>query len=87
MAGFTYFFWTVAQDLPAPNQVVRESGYGTKIFDRHGELLYDFYHDQRREPFTLDEVSPHLIHATVAIEDKDFYNHQGFDYLTILRIP
>ena len=87
MAGFTYFFWYIAKDLPAPDQVVRETGFSTKIYDRHGVLLYDFYQDQRREPFTLDQVSQNLINATIAVEDKEFYDHHGFDYLTILRIP
>ena len=87
IGAFTAFFWYIAKDLPAPNQVVRSSGYSTKIYDRHGELLYDFFQDQRREAFNLDQVSPNLINATIAIEDKDFYNHQGFDFLTIVRIP
>jgi penicillin-binding protein 1C len=50
-------------------------------------LLYDFYQDQRREPFEIGEVGANLINATIAIEDKDFYKHAGFDYLTIVRIP
>ncbi|MBQ6437937.1 transglycosylase domain-containing protein [bacterium] len=87
LVAFTLFFWSVAASLPAPNQVVRDSGFSTKIYDRHGELLYDFYADAWREPFTLDQVSPHLINATVAVEDKDFYKHSGFDFLTIVRIP
>ena len=87
LGGFTYFFWSIARDLPAPNQVVRETGYSTKIYDRHGVLLYDFFQDQRREPFTIDQASKHLIDATIAVEDKEFYEHHGFDYLTILRIP
>ena len=31
----------------------------------------------------LEDISPHLIDATIAIEDKNFYKHQGFDYLRI----
>jgi len=33
----------------------------------------------------LDEVSENLINATIAIEDKNFYSHDGFDYLRILK--
>lgn len=32
---------------------------------------------------SLDEISPHLINATINTEDKYFYNHIGFDYLRI----
>lgn len=31
----------------------------------------------------LENISPYLINATVALEDKNFYNHKGFDYLRI----
>lgn len=33
----------------------------------------------------LNEISNHLINATLAIEDKNFYSHQGFDFLRILK--
>lgn len=84
---FCFIFWRVALALPAPNQVVRQSGFDNKIYDRHGELLYDFFTDQRREAFSLSEVGTHLINATIAVEDKDFYQHKGFDFLTLVRIP
>lgn len=87
MVGFIVFFWSVASQLPAPGQVVRQDGFSTRIFDRNGVLLYDFYQDQRREPIDIAQMSKNLLNATIAVEDKDFYNHGGFDYLTILRIP
>lgn len=31
----------------------------------------------------IDDISPNLINATIALEDKNFYNHNGFDYLRI----
>lgn len=33
----------------------------------------------------LDEISDYLIEATISIEDKNFYRHQGFDYLRIAK--
>ena len=33
----------------------------------------------------LDNISDNLINATISIEDKNFYNHQGFDYLRIAK--
>ena len=32
-------------------------------------------------------MGTHLINATIAVEDKDFYQHKGFDFLTLVRIP
>jgi penicillin-binding protein 1C len=34
---------------------------------------------------TLDRISPHLIHATLASEDNDFYEHAGVDWSAMAR--
>lgn len=83
---FGLFAW-YSRDLPKPGQVVRREGFSTKIFDRNGTLLYDLFDTERRNPINISSVPEHLKHATVAIEDKDFYKHRGFDILTVLRIP
>ena len=33
----------------------------------------------------VDDISENLIQATLSIEDKNFYKHNGFDYLRILK--
>ncbi len=71
--------------LPSPDQVVRRDGFATQILDRNGKSLYDIYQDQRRNPTTLDQVPLYLRQATIAIEDKNFYKHQGFDPMGFLR--
>ncbi len=78
------FAWC-ARDLPHPDKVVRREGFTTKIFDRNGELLYDVYSQERRIPIKIDQVPKHLRNATIAIEDKNFYKHKGFDPLGWLR--
>lgn len=75
----------MAFNLPSPDKIVRKEGFSTKILDRNGEVLYDIFANQRRTPVTLDEVPLYLRQATIAIEDKNFYKHQGFDPLGILR--
>jgi len=65
--------------LPPPDQIVRREGFSTKILDRNGELLYDIFADERRTPVDIDEVPDYLRQATIAIEDKNFYKHGGFD--------
>jgi 1A family penicillin-binding protein len=81
----TVLFAWYAKDLPQPDKVVRREGFATKILDRNGELLYDVFADQRRTPVTLDQVPQDLREATVAIEDKNFYKHEGFDPLGYVR--
>lgn len=79
-------FLLVARDLPDPNQVQRKSGYSTVILDREGEeVLFDLYTDENRKFTPLEEIPEYLQQATVAVEDKDFYKHQGFDIMGMLR--
>ena len=83
---FGLFAW-FSRDLPKPGQVVRRDGFSTKFYDREGALLYDLFDSERRNPITIGQIPDSLKHATIAVEDKDFYKHQGFDVLTVIRIP
>ncbi|MEK7065618.1 MAG: transglycosylase domain-containing protein, partial [Patescibacteria group bacterium] len=78
------FAW-YAKDLPRPDKVVRSEGLSTVVLDRNGEKLYDIFEDENRIPVKWEDVPEHLKHATVAIEDKDFYKHQGLSTLGIIR--
>jgi len=78
------FIW-YARDLPRPDKIVRREGFSTKIYDRHEKLLYDVFADQRRTPIPLEKVPEYLRQATIAIEDKNFYKHRGFDPFGIFR--
>ena len=83
---FTLLFVWYAKDLPVPGKLTsREISLSTKIYDRNGDLLYDVYGDQNRTWVPLSEIPLFLRQATIAIEDKDFYKHQGFDPFGFLR--
>lgn len=82
--GLIMFAW-FAKDLPQPGKVVRREGFSTKIYDRSGTLLYNVFADQRRTPIELAETPEYLRQATVAVEDKNFYQHEGFDPLGTVR--
>lgn len=86
VVGVAVFAW-FAKDLPSPdqleNRVIAES---TKIYDRTGEhLLYETGKDVRRTYTKIEDISPYMIQASVALEDKNFYNHYGFDPIALLR--
>jgi penicillin-binding protein, 1A family len=53
------------------------------LFDSDNEVF--FQGSGSREWIGLDDISPHLIEATINTEDKNFYKHIGFDYLRILK--
>jgi penicillin-binding protein 1C len=55
----------------------------TFLYDRNGELLAELYSEGRRSWVAIDQISPHLIDATVATEDATFYINTGIDPLRI----
>jgi penicillin-binding protein 1A len=57
----------------------------TKILDVNGTLVTEFASDEKRELVSLSELPRHLIHAVLAREDPDFYNHRGFSIRGITR--
>lgn len=75
----------VALTLPSPDKIVRSEGFSTKILDRNGKVLYDIYENERRTAISLSEIPNYVKEATIAIEDKNFYTHQGFDPFGMLR--
>ena len=52
------------------------------LYDNEKQMLKA---DNSNDWISIKEISPNLIDATIAIEDKNFYKHQGFDYLRIVK--
>ncbi len=80
---------TFADEIPSENAIREQllnKGENSKIFDRNGQLLYTFKDpDRDREYITIDEITPEIIAAVIAIEDQDFYVHQGINYVALVR--
>ena len=54
-----------------------------QIFDNSSTLITQ---GSSSENWTkLENISHYLIDATISVEDKNFYEHQGFDYLRIIK--
>lgn len=74
---FVYFF--IFYNLPNPYKLVdyKAIPLSTQIYDRNGKLLYEIFKEQNRTAVKLKDLPPHVLQATIAIEDKDFYRHGG----------
>ncbi len=81
----TVVFAVFSFGLPDPNKVVRRDGFSTIIYDKNGKTLYDVYQDKNRIPLDIKDIPKTLQEATVAIEDKDFYKHSGYDLFGMIR--
>lgn len=79
--------WAASLRIPALEDITeRRLDHSTKIYDRTGEvLLYDSSSDVRRERVPIENISKYAQMATIAIEDKNFYSHNGFQLSGFLR--
>jgi membrane peptidoglycan carboxypeptidase len=86
VSAYGYF----TRDLPKPEVVeaAEENFETTKIYDRTGEtLLYEVIDPTGgdRTWVTLDQIPQDLICATVAIEDRDYWENPGINWRGITR--
>ena len=85
LTAFTWIFVDLVRTIPSKAEL---SAFTTM---RSANLLFD---SADREVFTiakehrievpLNQVSPHLLKAVLAVEDRRFYEHDGFDPIRIL---
>jgi 1A family penicillin-binding protein len=79
------FLW-YSRDLPEPGQLAEaQVGNSTRIYDRNGIPLYSVYEDVNRTYVKLDKIPKHIQQATIATEDKDFYENEGFSITGYIR--
>ncbi|MBN1438615.1 MAG: transglycosylase domain-containing protein [Anaerolineales bacterium] len=89
-AGFMlYEYFQIASTLPSVDDLRTHTAQfeTTRIFDRNGQLLYEIIDPNagRRTYTPLTSISPYMLAATIAAEDKNFFSHPGFDPWAILR--
>lgn len=84
-----YQYFSITASLPSVEDLRKRASQfeTTRILDRNGNTLYEIIDPNagRRTYVKLNQISPYLIAATLATEDKDFYNHPGFDVLALVR--
>ena len=84
-----YQYYAIARTLPEIGDLRERASQfeTTRVLDRNGRVLYEILDPNagRRTYIPLTEISPSLLAATIATEDKDFYRHRGFDPVAIAR--
>ncbi len=82
-------YYSIARTLPDINDLQNHASQfeTTRILDRNGQVLYEILDPTagRRTYIPLENISPNLVAATIATEDKDFYSHPGFDFWAMVR--
>ena len=84
-----YEYNSIASSLPSVSDLQQHTSQfeTTRILDRNGDLLYEILDPNagRRTDVPLSKISPALVAATIATEDKDYYSHPGYDVWAIVR--
>ncbi len=79
--------WYITKDLPEPGKLSASRAGSLVVLDKKGSIVHQLFKDKQHLQVAADEIPTTLKQAIVAIEDKDFYKHGGFDPLTFVRIP
>ncbi|MFL7840518.1 MAG: transglycosylase domain-containing protein [Candidatus Promineifilaceae bacterium] len=80
-------YTAIARSLPDPRELsARASTFETvRIYDRENNLLYSQADPEtgNRLYVPLEDISPDLIRATIATEDRHFFENPGFDVVRL----
>lgn len=85
--GGSAIIWLAKIELPNLNSFnERKIVQSTQIYDRTGKvLLYEIGDKARRVVIPYEQISTNIKNATVAIEDDQFYKHQGVAFSSLIR--
>src|SRR5437867_4285656 len=85
LVGTGTLLYTYAGELPSLDHLSAQSlPQTTRIYARDGVTLLEERYQQRRTVVALNNVAWDLRHATIAIEDRDFYNHGAVNPVRML---
>jgi penicillin-binding protein 1A len=76
-----FFFMSCDPDDLGPSRLDRT----TYVYSADGELLTTLGSGGEQRPVRLERISPWLRGATIAIEDRRFYEHGGVDFFAVFR--
>ena len=71
-------------DLPEIDPTRYTFTENSQILDSEGNMLGLIYDGNLRTEIRFDEISKDAINALVAIEDRTFWRHEGFNYVRLL---
>ena len=82
LVGLAFSFRNLPDVRVLKNYEPPETSY---IYDVKGRLLTSLHGEANREVASLEQISPELKRAVIAIEDSNFYRHQGLNPYSIAR--
>ena len=74
----TFFLTSLTYLIPAPK--LNKANY-LEIYDKENNLIYSELYNNESNYIQIENLNDYTYNAFVAIEDKNFYKHKGFDLL------
>ena len=79
----TYFYF--AATMGDMESLMNRNNTGVALKDINGEVFYSTGNAKHRELVPLEHISTYMQQATIASEDRNFYDHGGFSLLSTFR--
>lgn len=84
VGGSAAIFTAYLKSAPALEQVQFQQQFTTYLYDINGKLITELYRENR-VPVKIEDLPTDLKNAVVAIEDAQFYDHHGINFLSFGR--
>jgi penicillin-binding protein 1A len=82
------FFGYILSEVNQGKELQKLSSYQpttpTKLYDSNGILFAELYR-HKQELLKFQDIPPHVIQAFLSVEDDNFFNHFGIDFMAIAR--
>ncbi|MBH1980359.1 penicillin-binding protein [Candidatus Saccharibacteria bacterium] len=78
----TYFYF--ARDISDKERLMNRNNTGIVLMDVNGTTIYQSGRAKHRDIVPLSEINETTKKALLASEDKDFYNHGGFSFISMI---
>lgn len=85
IAGGAYTAYVISNaETIHPDQIYDTLAVSTYIYDDKEKLVDEIYFNENRQIITYDQLPENLKNAFIAVEDKTFWTHKGFNFRRIV---
>ncbi len=83
---FTSIYFGLFGHIPTKSELAElQQNKATQVLASNGKLIGKFYIFDR-QPIKFEQLPPYLINALIATEDARFYEHDGIDNRSLMRV-
>ena len=77
----------LTDNLPSLDELENPQTSLASLIKSSNNKTLDRFYAENRTHISYDEISPHIIHALITVEDRRFFDHWGVDMFRTLVVP